>query len=67
MSENNGLSFGIGLGLGILIGGLFVYTILKAPVQQQTSQLSQSTQPTLLERLYTQKLEKRLTDEIDKT
>ena len=67
MTENNGFSFGIGLCLGILIGGLFIYTILKAPSQQLTTQTSQLTQPTLLERLYNQKLEKRLIDEIDKT
>lgn len=59
MTENNGLSFGIGFGLGILIGGFFTYIILKS---HQTTQLA--TAPSELEKLYMQKLEKRLTEEI---
>ena len=64
MTENNGFSFGIGIGLGILIGGFFAYLILKSSTQQTPQLLQATLPPSTLEKLYIQKLETRLTDEM---
>jgi len=61
-NENNGFSFGIGVCLGIIIGGLFAYIIVKQ--QNIPSVLSTpQSQPSQLEALYMQRLESRLNDE----
>ncbi len=69
-NENNGFSFGLGVCLGIIIGGFFAYIITKQSTTSATLgslQTQQSPQISHLEKLYMQKLETRLNDEINTT